>query len=83
MSPYEAIWQLFEFSIYQEFPPIQYLAVHLKGKQTVYFSDNISPMALAIKTANARSILIVFFKYNTIYKDGRRYLYFEFPAEFI
>jgi hypothetical protein len=40
-------------------------------------------MALAIKIANARLILMAFFEYNAIYKDGRRYLYSEFPAEFI
>jgi hypothetical protein len=82
ISPCEAIWRLFEFPTHQEFPPVQHLAVHLEGQQTVYFPDNISPTDLAARTATARSTLMAFFEYNAAHEDGREYLYTEFPARF-
>jgi hypothetical protein len=83
VSPCEAIWRLFEFSTHQEFPPVQHLAVHLEGQQTVYFPDDISPEDLAAKTAAARSTLMAFFDYNAAHEDGREYLYSEFPTHFV
>jgi hypothetical protein len=35
----------------------------------VYFIDNMSLLALAVKTIITYLILIAFFKYNTIYKN--------------
>jgi hypothetical protein len=80
ISPCEAAWRLFEFPVHGQQPPVQHLAVHLEGQQTVYFPDNITPTALAEKTANARSTLMGFFLYNTEHADGRQYLYHEFPS---
>jgi hypothetical protein len=82
VSPCEAVWRLFEFATHQEFPPVQHLAVHLEGEQTVYFPDDISATALAAKTATARSTLMAFFEYNATHEDSRQYLYSEFPAHF-
>jgi hypothetical protein len=82
VSPCEAIWRLFEFPTHQEFPPVQHLAVHLQGEQTVYFPDDISPTDLAARTIAARSTLMAFFEYNATHEDGRQYLYSEFPAYF-
>ena len=82
ISPCEAIWRLFEFPTHQEWPPVQHLAVHLEGEQAVYFPDDISPSALAAKTAAARSTLMGFFEYNATHEDSRQYLYSEFPAYF-
>ena len=80
VSPCEAAWRLLEFPVHGQWPPVQHLAVHLEGQQTVYFTDNLSLTALAEKTTNARSTLIGFFQYNTDYPDGRQYLYHEFPS---
>jgi hypothetical protein len=82
VSPCEAICRLFEFSTYQEFPPVQHLAVHLEGQQTVYFPDNISLTDLATRATVACSTLMAFFEYNAAHKDGRQYLYSEFSAQF-
>jgi hypothetical protein len=35
-SPCEAMWQLFEFPVHDEFPPVIPLAVHLPGKEPIY-----------------------------------------------
>jgi hypothetical protein len=56
--------------------------VHLEGEQTVYFTDDISLLALAAKTIVARLTLMAFFKYNAAHEDRREYLYSKFPAYF-
>jgi hypothetical protein len=38
----EAMWRLFEFPVHQEHPPVENLAIHLKGEQPVYFSDEMT-----------------------------------------
>jgi hypothetical protein len=78
----KAVWRLFEFLTHQEFLLIQHLAVHLEKKQPVYFPDDISPAELAARSAAACLTLIAFFEYNVTHKDGRQYLYSEFPAYF-
>ena len=32
IGPTEAIWRLFEFPVYEEYPPVKHLAVHLPGQ---------------------------------------------------
>ena len=80
VSPCEAVWRLFEFPTHQEFPPVQHLAIHLEGEQTVYFADDLTPESLAAKAAGARSTLMAFFEYNQAHEESRRFLYAEFPA---
>ena len=83
VGPTEAFWRLFEYATHQEFPPVQHLAVHLPGQHIVCFTDNLSPEQVAAKAANARSTLMAFFEYNTMYEDGRQYLYHEFPQHYV
>ena len=83
VSSPEAIWRLFEFSTHQEFPPVQQLAVHLKGEQPVYFPDDLSSQELAEKRDTAHSTLMAYFEYNTENPNGPKYLCSEFPAHFV
>jgi hypothetical protein len=78
VGPTEAFWRLFKYPMYQEFPPVQYLAIHLSGQYTVCFTADLLPEQVTDRAANARSTLMAFFKYNAIYEDGRQYLYYEF-----
>jgi hypothetical protein len=74
----EASWQLIEFLIYQEYPPIQQLAVYLEGQYTIYFVDNLTAKQIATKATASRSTLMAFFLYNTEHKESCQYLYQEF-----
>jgi hypothetical protein len=78
MGLIEAVWHLFEFTIHQEFPLVQHLAVHLPGQYIVCFTDDLTPDQMAAKAADICSTLVAFFKYNAEHEDGRRYLYHEF-----
>jgi hypothetical protein len=75
VGPTEAFWRLFKYYMYQEFPLVQHLAIHLPGQHTVSFTDNLPLKELAVKAADARSTLIAFFKYNTKHTDDRTLLY--------
>jgi hypothetical protein len=74
----EAYWQLIEFLIYQEYSPIQQLAIYLEGQYTVYFADNLIVEQIAIKATASRLTLMAFFLYNTEHKESCQYLYQEF-----
>jgi hypothetical protein len=82
IGPVEACWRLFEFPTHHEFPPVQHLALHLEGQQTVYFADDLTAEELAVRAANTRSTLMAFFQYNTAHADGRQHLYQEFPQHY-
>ena len=75
IGPSKAIQQLFKFPLYKEFPPIIQLAVHLPGKQPIYFQLDQSIEKIQQRLKLSYSILTAFFKYNTEHKDGRNYLY--------
>jgi hypothetical protein len=82
-GPAEAIWRLFEFPVHQEFPPVENLAIHLKGEQPVYFPDDITASQLALRMENARSTLMAYFQWNTDHPtDEPKRLYSEFPQYF-
>ena len=83
VSPAEAIVQLFEFPVHEEFPPVTRLPVHLEGQQPVYFGDNATADQLAGAAERARSHLMAFFDYNRDYTDGREVLYIDFLATYV
>lgn len=64
IGPTEAVWRLFEFPMHEEFPPVKELAVHLPGKQVVYFNPDLTPDSLKEKMESAHSTLMAFFLYN-------------------
>ena len=41
IRPIEAIWQIFEFLIYEKFSPIKQLAINLFKEHLVYFKENV------------------------------------------
>jgi hypothetical protein len=82
-GPAKAIWRLFKFPVHQEYPPVESLAIHLKGEQPVYFPDTITGPELALRMENARSTLMAYFQWNTDHPDEEpKRLYSEFPKYF-
>lgn len=41
MGPIKAMWQIFEFSIYEEFPPVKQYVIYLSEEQPVYFEKDV------------------------------------------
>jgi hypothetical protein len=82
IGPTEAVWRLFEFPMHEEAPPVTHLAIHLPGKQPVYFGAEASEEVIRNHMMQSGSTLMAFFKYNTDHDDGQVYLYQEFPAHY-
>lgn len=80
----EAMWRIFEFSThYGESPSIEQLAIHLPGKQLVYFEKDAIAKELQERMNDARSTLMVFFDYNAANDKSRRYFYQKFPKHYV
>ena len=75
ISPSKAIWRLFKFPVYKEFLFIIQLAVHLLGKQPIYFQPDQFVKEIQQCFKLSYSTLTAFFKYNTEYEDSCNYLY--------
>jgi hypothetical protein len=79
IGPSEAVWQLFEFPVHEEYPPVIPLAVHLPGKEPVYFDGDASPEEILNRMENQLTTLTAFFRYNAEHPEDRNWLYHEFP----
>ena len=79
VSPAEAVVQLFEFPVHEEYPPVMRLSVHLEGQQPVYFPENASSQEIREIAERRRTELMAFFEYNAAHPDGRHILYVDFP----
>lgn len=71
----EAIWNLMEFPIHGEYPPVQELVVHLPGQEVVYFKPDMTEEEIQAKIDCVHTTLMAFFDYNATYGDGRHLLY--------
>jgi len=69
--------------MHEELPTVKHLAVHLAGEQPVYLPDNATTEQRQSRMDMAKTTLMAFFKYNTLYRDGRHYLCQDFPTSFV
>ena len=77
----EAAWRLFAEPIDGLWPPVQRLAVHLQGEETVTFDDNANLQQVLGR--DHTTTLTAWFKYNMSHDDGNRQLsYQEFPEHY-
>ena len=83
ISPQQAAWRILGYTTHGEFPAVIQLSVHLPGEQAVFFDKNGSAAAIQIKLQKTSSTLMAFFEYNRDYKDGRGYLYYDFPPHYV
>jgi hypothetical protein len=82
IGPTEAVWRLFKFPVYEEYPPIMHLTVHLPGQQPIYFQPDESVKDLQQRLETAHSTLTAWFRYNTENTDGHTTLYQDFPYKY-
>ena len=75
IGPSKAIWRLFKFPVYREFPPVIQLAVHLLGEQPIYFQPDQSVQEIQQRLELSCSTLTAFFIYNAEHKDNYNQLY--------
>ena len=83
IGPQQAVWNILEFDTHAENPPVQALAIHLPGKQPLYFAEDATSEQVQAKLDRSASTLTGFFQYNTDHETARQYLYQEFPGFFV
>lgn len=77
------MWRLFKFSIHEKSLSVEQLAIHLLGKQPVYFEEDTIAEKLQKRMNKVRSTLMAFFDYNDTSNKSRRYLYQEFSLHYV
>ncbi|XP_070007658.1 uncharacterized protein [Nicotiana sylvestris] len=85
VSPPEAIWRLYGFSISEMYPSVCPLQLHLKGQQFISFKSSINIDTLVNNPMIKQTMLTQFFEMNrTNTDDGElNLLYREFPEHFV
>ena len=74
---------MIEFSVHEEYLPVQELIIHIPNQQVVYFKPNMTEERIQAKMDRSRSTLMAFFDYNAEHLDGRHLLYQEFPEHYV
>ncbi|XP_070010439.1 uncharacterized protein [Nicotiana sylvestris] len=85
VSPPEATWRLFGFSISEMSPSVCSLQVHLEGQQFISFKSSADIRSIVNNPMNKRTMLTEFFYMNRTDKDAKelKLLYKEFPECFV
>ena len=83
ISPYEAVWRLFEYPIHMREPPVERLPVHLPLEQTIVFNSNQSLESIVDKKASEHTMLTSWFETNKFYPEARTLTYAELPSKFV
>ncbi|XP_015161034.1 uncharacterized protein [Solanum tuberosum] len=85
VSPPEAMWRLFGFSISEMTPAVYHLQLHLDGQQFVSFRTSSNLNSVLNNPAIKRTMLTEFFSMNKTNKIATELnlLYKEFPEHFV
>ncbi|XP_021995720.1 uncharacterized protein LOC110892890 [Helianthus annuus] len=82
ISPLEAMWRIFSFSLSQISPSVLALQLHLPNNQMVRFRDDDLMSNIVDRERDKRTMLTAFFERNRIDETARVYLYKDFPKHF-
>ena len=69
--------------MYEEFPAVYQLPIHLPDEQPVYFAEDATAAELQLQLETAKSKLMAWFTYNSMYPDGQHLLYQQFPEHYV
>lgn len=86
IGPSEAVWNLLEFPVHEEWPPVIHLPVHLPGQQPVYFQSEDTEDHVREEIEKQGSALMAFFQYLTDHPNDNTaagLLYQDFPTEYV
>ncbi|KAI3822900.1 hypothetical protein L1987_10501 [Smallanthus sonchifolius] len=82
VSPPEAMWHIFSFSLSQIHPVVLALQFHLPNKQMVRFSDDDIMSEIVDREKDKKTMLTAFFETNRVDAAARQFLYKYFPKHF-
>nr|XP_028950803.1 uncharacterized protein LOC108169539 [Malus domestica] len=83
ISPYEAVWRLFQYSIHHREPSVERLSVHLPFEQNVVFNGDQSLQSIIKQKAFEHTMLTSWFETNKNFDEARSLTYAQFPSNFL
>lgn len=82
VSASEACWRIFSFSMHEEYPHHQRLAIHLPEEQPFSFHE-LDNAVQVLELELQDTTLTAWFNFNELNEDAREYLYIEFPERHV
>ncbi|XP_019416779.1 PREDICTED: uncharacterized protein LOC109328006 [Lupinus angustifolius] len=75
----EALWKIFGFNLYQLYPSVVRLQIHLPNRQQVRFYDHQMINDILNDDHNSKTMITQFFALNQLDVEARHYIYTETP----
>jgi hypothetical protein len=83
VSPCEASWRIFGFSIHGRKPAVERLYFHLLGENSIYFTDGARIDDILLKPSVTESMFTAWFDANKKYSQARILTYSDFIGKFV
>ncbi|XP_019447295.1 PREDICTED: uncharacterized protein LOC109350519 [Lupinus angustifolius] len=78
----EALWKIFGFNLYQLYPSVVRLQIHLPNRQQVRFYDHQMVNDILNDDHNSKTMITQFFALNQLDVEARHYIYTEIPKHY-
>jgi hypothetical protein len=79
VTPPEAAYRLYGFSLYQMYPPTLQLTIHLHGMHMVAYNERDELCNVINREQSQKSMLTKYFQMNSVDPFAHSFLYREFP----
>ncbi|XP_034197292.1 uncharacterized protein LOC117612739 isoform X1 [Prunus dulcis] len=83
ISPYEAVWRLFQYPIHFRKPSVERLPIHLPLEQNIIFNGDQSLQSIVNRKNVESTMLTSWFEANKTFHEARTLTYAEFPSKFV
>ncbi|XP_020994900.1 uncharacterized protein LOC107481086 [Arachis duranensis] len=83
ISPCEAVWRIFGYSIHYRDPSVVRLGFHLPDEQNVIFKDHDNLDEVAREASVKESMFLGWFEANKEYREARSLTFAELPTKFV
>ncbi|XP_060676004.1 uncharacterized protein LOC125421033 [Ziziphus jujuba] len=83
ISPPEAMWRIYGFSLNEMHPHVMTLQIHLENKQMMSFKNSVNLQSIVNNDFFAKTMLTEYFVMNRVNVNSRQLLYREFPAHYV
>ncbi|XP_058727025.1 uncharacterized protein LOC131598443 [Vicia villosa] len=83
VSPSEACWRIFSYSIHGRKPVVERLFFHLEGEHSIYYRDYEQIGDVLIKPSVTEFMFTAWFEANNKYEEARLLTYGQFVSKFV
>jgi hypothetical protein len=83
ISPCEACWRIFSFSIHGRKPAVERMFFHLVGEKAIYFTDHSTMENVLEKASVTESMFTAWLQANQKYEAAKQLTYAQFVTKFV